>query len=241
MSESSSVNRASGIKNGLVACEVCKGWTGGNIREWHKQCTCGDGIISVRTRPVSEGYCLYRHWDEVGRLLYVGKSVNIRGREAVHRGETSWWEQRVYSAYDFSFASQEALDEAEISAIHRERPLYNKRHNEREPVFCLTCLHPEVADSCYTGFCGDYCENWFDVQPEVVCPVDPVFTIMAEWWLSQAPIDELEINVILLLILSGCDGTTPLMSPGARHRALKRWRRALIELKSGRDPLDCSA
>jgi predicted GIY-YIG superfamily endonuclease len=73
-------------------------------------------------RPNAET-ALYRHYDEDGRLLYVGISLDVLKRIQQHRG-SSWSRDITYIAIE-GYASREAAEAAERVAIETERPLYN--------------------------------------------------------------------------------------------------------------------
>jgi hypothetical protein len=75
--------------------------------------------------------CLYRHFDEDGKLLYVGITHNSRSREEDHERSALWYglSRRRTEVWHPSRADAEA---AEIQAIKKQQPLFNVDHNEGE-------------------------------------------------------------------------------------------------------------
>lgn len=73
---------------------------------------------------------LYRHFDQHGRLLYVGISLRVMYRLQQHLGASSWAGQiaRVEIA---SYPSRDIALAAEKRAIENERPLHNIVHASR--------------------------------------------------------------------------------------------------------------
>lgn len=77
-------------------------------------------------RIMREPCSVYRHYDEDGRLLYVGIARNPRRRGFQHKSGSSWGQLIARTAIaDFPTRS-EALD-AEARAIAFELPIYNKK------------------------------------------------------------------------------------------------------------------
>lgn len=69
-------------------------------------------------------HVLYRFSDQLCRLLYVGRTVNIRGRLRDHEESKDWWSQVVDIHFEY-FDSADELAEAERIAITAEHPRYN--------------------------------------------------------------------------------------------------------------------
>ena len=69
------------------------------------------------------GY-LYRHYDEWGRLLYVGASIEPHSRTRSHF-RASRWAGVIGRIEMLKFASKEAAFDAEKAAIRDECPPYN--------------------------------------------------------------------------------------------------------------------
>jgi excinuclease UvrABC nuclease subunit len=66
---------------------------------------------------------VYRLYDREGVLLYVGLSMNVRGRIEKHKRKP-WWPQ-VMSMETVDYPNRESAKSAERSAIHHENPVYN--------------------------------------------------------------------------------------------------------------------
>lgn len=71
---------------------------------------------------------LYRHWNEAGRLLYVGISSNHFRRVGEHEALSHWFGE-VSNITIEHFADRDEAVEAERSAILAERPIFNIAHN----------------------------------------------------------------------------------------------------------------
>jgi hypothetical protein len=69
---------------------------------------------------------LYRHFDASGVLIYVGATWNPALRDRVHAKESQWY-RLVASTTLEVYPNVEAAAEAEIIAIEKEHPLFNKR------------------------------------------------------------------------------------------------------------------
>lgn len=87
-----------------------------------------DGKCSAHSRTDEIQYCVYRHFDLTGCLLYVGCAGKVLKRVNGHRNSSHW--VRLVSRIEIEYfkSRQEALD-AEREAILVERPLYNTEHN----------------------------------------------------------------------------------------------------------------
>lgn len=87
----------------------------------------------MRSRQYRKNFAVYRHFDKDGKLLYVGKSLSPFGaRLNGHRVSSFWFEEiAVVTIQHFSTDLEASV--AEKEAIKRERPLYNKHHNEPIP------------------------------------------------------------------------------------------------------------
>jgi predicted GIY-YIG superfamily endonuclease len=72
---------------------------------------------------------LYRHFDAVDRLLYVGISDGIKKRLAQHE-RTAWWWPLVKRITLDHFDSREEAAAAEVLAITTERPHCNQRRRK---------------------------------------------------------------------------------------------------------------
>lgn len=73
---------------------------------------------------------VYRQFDENGRLLYVGKSVNLLARIAEHFRDAAWRQDVAYITVEWFDTEDEAL-RAEAMAIYSERPIHNVQQNNK--------------------------------------------------------------------------------------------------------------
>lgn len=67
---------------------------------------------------------LYRHFDEAGRLLYVGISLSTISRAREHRAKSIWFDYVSTIKIERFPSRRQALD-AETAAIRNEGPLFN--------------------------------------------------------------------------------------------------------------------
>lgn len=81
--------------------------------------------------PEMPGF-VYWFWDEDGRLLYIGSTIDVRHRATEHKGSQGWWGQ-VRKVTADQYASPELARTAEREAIARELPLHNKTYNPARP------------------------------------------------------------------------------------------------------------
>jgi excisionase family DNA binding protein len=80
---------------------------------------------------------LYRHFDQNKKLLYVGISLNAVARLSGHRSTSSWFEN-IATVKIETFPNREAALMAERLAILKEKPLYNRHHNDCVPPLVPT-------------------------------------------------------------------------------------------------------
>jgi hypothetical protein len=78
----------------------------------------------------SSGLTLYRLYSAAGELLYIGKSVHRFRRFDEHCRNQPW---EIANASFQELPDDAALSAAEIAAIKRECPKYNKAHTVRPP------------------------------------------------------------------------------------------------------------
>lgn len=71
---------------------------------------------------------LYMHMGRGGEVLYIGKSMHVKQRQQMHRQSSYWWNKVSYIEFDL-FSDEESLGVAEVLAIEKYRPKYNKNHN----------------------------------------------------------------------------------------------------------------
>jgi hypothetical protein len=83
---------------------------------------------SFVVRP--KAHHLYRHFDESGKLLYVGISLNAISRLVGHKRGSPWvWS--VARVEVQTFPTREDAEAAEREAIQTERPLFNATHGDK--------------------------------------------------------------------------------------------------------------
>ncbi|TDE33183.1 hypothetical protein [Antarcticimicrobium sediminis] len=70
--------------------------------------------------------CVYRHFDAIGALLYVGACINHHTRDLHHKSQSDWWPQSASVQVEYHPTMREALA-AERVAIYFEKPAHNKR------------------------------------------------------------------------------------------------------------------
>ena len=73
---------------------------------------------------------LYRHYDLIGQLLYVGISLRPFVRLKEHNQTADWYRQVRFTITEWFDDRASALD-AEALAIETERPLFNVARNTR--------------------------------------------------------------------------------------------------------------
>lgn len=72
---------------------------------------------------------LYRHWDDGGRLLYVGITERLSARSRVHTG-SSRWSAFATNTTSEPYRSRADAEAAEAVAISTEQPLFNVAGND---------------------------------------------------------------------------------------------------------------
>lgn len=75
---------------------------------------------------------LYRVFNSVGALLYVGATTNPGRRFQVHSKLQPWWDEATTITLEHH-PTWDALTEAETSAIRSENPLHNQIHSKPAP------------------------------------------------------------------------------------------------------------
>jgi GIY-YIG catalytic domain-containing protein len=73
---------------------------------------------------VNRRCALYRLFDAIGTLLYIGITVNPEGRWSVHAATKTWWGDVARKEIEW-YDSEELADAAETAAILAEHPKYN--------------------------------------------------------------------------------------------------------------------
>jgi predicted GIY-YIG superfamily endonuclease len=69
---------------------------------------------------------LYRLYNAMGKLLYVGITGNIKARFAQHAETKPWWPEVARKTVEWHL-TRESAAEAEVKAIGLERPIHNIR------------------------------------------------------------------------------------------------------------------
>lgn len=83
----------------------------------------------AKPRKVLDGRTeLYRHYDEFGRLLYVGVSLSSVIRLWQHR-ENCEWSHLISTITIERYATRRDALEAEKTAIKKEQPYFNRVHS----------------------------------------------------------------------------------------------------------------
>lgn len=76
---------------------------------------------------------LYRHFDEIGRLLYVGISLSALNRLAQHKDHSHWF-SKITTVKIEKYDTREQALAAEREAIANEHPKCNINHREYQPT-----------------------------------------------------------------------------------------------------------
>lgn len=80
------------------------------------------------TDNTPQTFVVYRHFDSVGRLLYVGRSKNFLSRTHEHQRGSGWFHQVAQITVEH-YTTEEAMNFAELEAIRTENPIWNKAEN----------------------------------------------------------------------------------------------------------------
>jgi hypothetical protein len=101
-------------------------WLLFRVLEW-------EWLLEVKRRSFvvrPRAYHLYRHFDEAGKLLYVGISLNAVSRLVGHKSNSPWiWS--VARVEVETFPTRGEAEAAEREAIRAERPLFNSTHGDK--------------------------------------------------------------------------------------------------------------
>lgn len=90
---------------------------------------------------MGEPHAVYRHFDAMGRLLYVGCSMSVLLRTQSHK-RNPWFYNIAKITIDW-FPSVVAASVAEAAAILDEKPLHNKRGCHADMRKKATCTAPK--------------------------------------------------------------------------------------------------
>lgn len=89
---------------------------------------------------------LYRHFDAIGKLLYVGISLNHVARLCQHKKAP--WVDRIARVEIEAHSSRAAALDAEAKAIRTETPEFNKKHNGLPKASSTPKAKPDPRDAC---------------------------------------------------------------------------------------------
>lgn len=73
---------------------------------------------------INSDFVVYRMYDEMGRLLYVGQSINSRQRMYDHSVSKDWWRDIENVRFE-RFETRAEMRAAEALAIRTEHPIHN--------------------------------------------------------------------------------------------------------------------
>lgn len=77
-------------------------------------------------------HVLYRLYNNIGELLYVGITSDVVTRMAGHRADKRWWSEVADKKFEYFYTRAE-LEAVERLAIIREKPRYNIIHQPNRP------------------------------------------------------------------------------------------------------------
>jgi predicted DNA-binding transcriptional regulator AlpA len=105
------------------------GWVERDIEEWERAKQKGVRWRPAKVpRPTLHGDTeLYRHFDQAGRLLYVGVSLRSTVRLMAHMNRAQWADLIAIITIE-RFPTREAAMRAERAAIQAEKPAHNIAH-----------------------------------------------------------------------------------------------------------------
>lgn len=87
---------------------------------------------------------LYRHFDQLGRLLYVGISLDAVRRLGQHKQHAAWYSRITTICVEW-YPTRAAAEAAEREGIRRERPKHNVAHvSQQAREYCAWGIfHPK--------------------------------------------------------------------------------------------------
>jgi hypothetical protein len=101
------------------------------IESFPKRCTPAGIHPRWRAKAVCDWFnsrrrltCLYRHYDDAGRLLYVGIALSPVSRLRAHRARAHWFDDIARITIE-RFGDTAAARKAERTAVEVEKPLFN--------------------------------------------------------------------------------------------------------------------
>jgi len=112
---------------------------------------------------------IYRHFDAMGQLLYLGSTKNFLARTGHHasKGKARWFHQICFIEFEPMPLDQAVALEPTLIAV--EQPLFNVVHRSRPPSkpvaptrferMCPTCRVDFIANRADTVYCCDPCRG----------------------------------------------------------------------------------
>ncbi len=95
-------------------------------------------------------YLVYRHFDNKGKLLYVGASQRSHLRQQEHLSRAEW--RDLIARIELTrYESKAEAQQAEIDAIRRENPHFNRLYNNeavRSVITDMTKIYPMECVRC---------------------------------------------------------------------------------------------
>jgi hypothetical protein len=91
---------------------------------------------------------LYRHWDNMDNLLYVGISKSVLQRLGTHETNSHWYDKIAKVTIE-SFPTRKLALAAEKLAIETECPLYNRQYNSSDNLPVIHTFLSEKVDEPY--------------------------------------------------------------------------------------------
>lgn len=91
-------------------------------------------------------HCVYRHYSNDGKLLYVGVSAKPLLRTDIHKNKSEWFKDIRYITIEHCESKLMAL-EVERAAISIERPLFNERKKSlKQTIDKEKCSYNQYLD-----------------------------------------------------------------------------------------------
>lgn len=128
-----------GERHGNLTVLKASGPGRGGDTAWACRCDCGNTVEKLGRNLVrgtrscgchsashvrNERHALYRLYSDIGELLYVGLTVDVKTRMKDHRNGKAWWPEVAYRRIEWH-PDRLSADAAETAAIRTEHPTYN--------------------------------------------------------------------------------------------------------------------
>lgn len=110
-------------------------------------------VLEIASEPPARASCvlaptaLYRHWDQEGKLLYVGVSLSPTYRLSQHKDASPWFGRIANITVEW-FETRLVALEAERLAIKAEAPEFNVVHKPKSTSAYSQYLEEQVEESC---------------------------------------------------------------------------------------------